>query len=168
MYDLDDILELLPYGNRECNCRLVYVYFAVIICLIFAYGLIMIKCFGEDRFIYVDFMNKVIVELPILGGIAGWPISHFICFFIAGLLFPNCFVLIFFLGVLWEIVETVLGTLNTLYEPQSKADGVLYHERWMSGRVEDIIFDMIGFWMGKLVIDSYRDYKYGNHKIYAF
>lgn len=168
MYDIDDFLSRLPYGGKDCNCRLAYVYFGIIICMIFTYILIMMNLFGETQLKYMDNMNKVIIELPILGGIAGWPISHFICFFVAGLLFPNCFVLVFFLGVLWEIVETVLGSFGKMANSsvEDSVGDVLYKDNWMSGRVEDIIFDVLGFLAGKMIIDAYRDNKYGNHKLY--
>lgn len=59
------------------------------------------------------------------------------------------------------------GKMLTEKAKKSKQNNsFLYKEIWFSGRVEDIIFDVLGFLTGKMIIDAYRDNKYGNHKIY--
>lgn len=160
MSGLDNFLEKLPYGDRNGRCRLVYVYFGIIFLLNIIYTLIIIIFFGVKNLKSADILNIKFCEIPGIGDVGGWPLSHFVAFFIAGILFPECFVLVFILGVFWEIFETVCGHLaNYFFGPPQTLQNSMYKGNWVDGRVEDIIFNLVGFLAGKMIIDTYRENK---------
>ena len=157
-------LTYLPSGNCF-ECRGMYIYFIVIILIIYIYVVAMMAFFGDDGQMKADKLNVVLIKDSPIGPIGGWPISHFIAFFIAGLLFPDCFLLAMGLGVLWEVYETVCGNLFYGDRPVCEDGSELYTGKWMQGRVEDIVFDFLGFVFGMMISLSYRDWKYGTHRI---
>ena len=58
-----------------------------------------------------------------------WNISHILCFLVLTLLFPDYFIHLFILGILWEITEMFFG-----------------HENWL-----DICWNLIGISVGLFI-----------------
>jgi hypothetical protein len=146
-----------PYGKE---CKYVYIIFAIIIFLIIAYWLYLrfktATCknscvpLGEN-----DGLNVQVMKLPYLEDCCSWwPISHFALFFILGLLFPHCGVLIISGGIIWELVEMLLSYFFN-HSPQrmrtTSENGLKfqYTQNWWAGSFKDVFFDVIGFFFGK-------------------
>lgn len=162
--ELEKGLSYLP-GGGCFECRGLYLYLLVIVFIIYIYVVGMMALFGDDGQMKADTLNVVLIENTPIGPIGGWPISHFIAFFIAGLLFPDCFWLAMALGVIWEVYETVAGNLFYGDRPVCEDGTEIYTGKWMQGRVEDIIFDFLGFVFGMMIALTYRDWKRGKERI---
>lgn len=87
-----------------------------------------------------------------LGAIPGgrantWLLSHFILYFILGLIFPLCDGPIIVAGILWEFVEALLGwTLGPVTRMTPNGIEKTY---WWQGNIMDILVNIIGFYLGK-------------------
>lgn len=118
--------------------------------LIFLYGMLVRNYFKKD-----------ILELK-FGNCTGcdyWAVTHFLFFVLLGYIWPNLLVELVIIGVLWEFVETFLGTRKlklfgrrvqligstdengNVIEDQSK-------DQWWYGRVSDIAFNTVGLVIG--------------------
>nr|QBK85880.1 MAG: uncharacterized protein LCMAC101_04750 [Marseillevirus LCMAC101] len=81
-----------------------------------------------------------------MGGFGGWYITHFIFFYIIGLLFPDCMLLAMTLGALFEIIESV--TAPILFSDRAPFPDMQY-TRW-DGTPIDLLFNFTGFVAGML------------------
>lgn len=154
MDGLETFLSWFPGGNCF-ECRGLYIYFIIIILLIYLYVVFMMAMFGDSGQVESDRLNIVLIKETPIGPIGGWPLSHFLAFFVAGLLFPDCFLVAMAAGVIWEIYETVVGNLFYGDRPICDDGSQLYQGKWMQGRVEDIIFDFLGFLFGMLIAKTF-------------
>ena len=146
--------------------RGIYVYILVILLGLIVNG---IALFIED-----DPLNKVIFKSECLykitgdreGKISWWPVSHFIMYFILGIVAPRYWMLWFTLGTIWELIEYLVGYIiseiqddnddnnddnNEDNEDNDNNDDTQYVERWVSGSINDIIFNLIGLIVGIFV-----------------
>jgi len=117
-------------------------------------------------------------NIPGIGPISGWRLSHFIAFFIAGFLFPQCICLIFILGVAWEVFESFLGNLTQTFVPRGEVSkrveistNIMYREGWIEGDVTDIIFNTVGLffgaWIGMAIRSAVRKIQnYQSHNLH--
>lgn len=139
----------------KCNkCLGVYKVFFVTTIFIIVYFLLIFFNYG-DKLVQNDFMNKVVFNVP--GSTtccSWWPVSHFVLFFILGLLFPECDVPVLVGGVLWELFETFLSfSKNQPDKHQSISRGnKVEYINWWSGSIKDIIFNTMGFYFGKSIL----------------
>jgi len=147
----------LPYCKE---CYGVYKILPIVILLIIMYFFVLKIVFGIDNIPGNDFMNRMAFDLKITETLFGekccsmWPISHFILYFILGLLFPECDVLVLGLGILWEVFEGVFGTFeNKLRNSGSeKVKHVEYSNSWWLGSYKDILFNFAGFYTAKFLL----------------
>jgi hypothetical protein len=90
-----------------------------------------------------------------------WPISHFIFYFILGLFFPQYQIEFIIIGIIWEIIEILLGQgchiakrgggyRKLFCNENASAKGTQY-TYWVSGSWSDIIFNIAGLYLGVLV-----------------
>jgi len=70
----------------------------------------------------------------------GWSVSHGLFYILLGYLFPDHFILLMFMGILWELMEEFV--LNSILP---KGGGC---QRWWFGRISDIPMNAIGFMIG--------------------
>lgn len=73
--------------------------------------------------------------------LTGWRISHFFLHLVLGALFPTKFVLFFCLGIVWEIIEYVIGILT---------DSSWWGES-LWAHCQDVIANSVGFLVGMLI-----------------
>jgi hypothetical protein len=131
-----------------------YLYFAVSVVIIFAYG--RFRCLNIDK--YTDPLENGIPNTSI----DGWSFAHFSFYMLIGYKFPNTFVLTLILGILWELFETYIG----IYKPKifknwgfcegkvmlsdsNETKGI--KKKWWYGKISDPIINIIGFIVGSLL-----------------
>jgi hypothetical protein len=128
------------------KCHLVYGVALIVACLaIVLYKKIILR---DDP--GQDFLNQGIVRLDKETLLSFWPISHFVVYFILGLMFPHPGCAVFFMvgGVLWEVFEEFMGTIAS--NNVVVAEGVQYRS-WWSGRVDDIFYNALGYFVGVFI-----------------
>lgn len=153
--------NLVCAKNRKCI--LVYVYFVIIVIIVLTYMILSAFLYGlENASKKEPFMKLLTGDIIFIGSISGWRISHFITFFIAGFLFPECICLIFILGVVWEMIEYSMANIcifiskkynSEKYQKNEKIEGIMYNNNggWLDGSVEDIIYNTLGLFFGVLL-----------------
>jgi hypothetical protein len=131
-----------------------YKLFLLSVALIIGYWLFLLGTYSsETDAIYADPLNKIVFGVPAIENCCSWwPISHFILFFIIGLLFPDCGCIAIISGILWELFEVgahaVIGRERQYVRGET---GVEYSQSWWAGSMKDILFNIVGFYSGKLV-----------------
>lgn len=101
---------------------------------------------GFSKIAENDVLNRILIRIK-NNRISGWGISHFIMYFIIGYLYPNCWIEATILGIIWELVECVLGKIfvNNDNKPD---DSTRKYTLWWSGTFEDIILNSAGLICG--------------------
>jgi len=79
--------------------------------------------------------------------ITGWSISHFIVFAIAGYYGHKHIICLMLIGILWEIIEIILGYIT---KSNNTDDSI-----WWYGSFSDIIVNFLGLMTGKYVIRKF-------------
>ena len=155
----ENIIKKLPYGE-QCggSYKLMFLIFAMIL----AYNMFMAVYWPNNSRVEVDVLNRKVFDFDYFMGncCSMWPISHFIFFFILGLLFPQCDVPVIAAGILWEIAEESISiirkTQNTRHIVNTSESGLQYRDSWWAGSMQDILFNIVGFYFGKLVVKSLK------------
>ena len=106
-----------------------------------------------------DFMNKKVINAPIIAKncCSWWPISHFIAFTIYSLIWPQHSVLLFCLGIFWELVEGVINWLESetstvvKHQPTRGRDGEVEDVEWWTASSKDVWFNLVGILFGRLL-----------------
>jgi len=141
--------ERAPFSE---TCGGVYFIFVIVLILIFGYALILrLSGRGENR-IHTDPLNQRVMDLPGIGPLSWWPLTHYFLFLILGILFPHCDLLVIGAGILWEVFEVLLSivTANTnAYQVVKNGDNIEYSYSWWSGSYKDILMNIAGFYTGK-------------------
>lgn len=123
--------------------QLYFIICSLCVCLILAYG--NYRCFNKDTY----FKDPLLTKLGLLD-LDGWSLTHVLFYVLLGYLFPDHFVPLMLMGVLWEIVEEFV--LNRLSSARSKCDKIVlprdHENRWWFGRVSDIPMNALGFVIG--------------------
>lgn len=70
-----------------------------------------------------------------------WALSHTILYFMLGYLFPEHLFILMLMGIVWEVVETGLGTMSD----------------WWFGRTTDIAFNLVGLIGGYVLRQNLGD-----------
>lgn len=82
-------------------------------------------------------------------------ISHFMTYFIFGLLYPNKYKIILCISILWELLEIIIVHNNILYY-LTKTYWIIPEKYWnetIKNKIIDFIANFIGYYLGsKLVI----------------
>lgn len=151
---MNDIVDKIISCDKPIR---ILVFISIIIGL---YNIILRKIYRDD-FIYHDILNKKIFNLDILENCcSGWTLSHFIVYFILGLLFPDCFVIIIIISILWEFIEVLIGSYvngdNWRRQITRDKNEIEYSTNWWSGSYKDIIFNILGFITGYVIIKTYK------------
>lgn len=155
----NNFLLTLPNG---CNCQYSIYFLLIIPIFIFIYGIIvfLLNRKKPGNVSNNDIMNNKVMDIPAIGQISGWKISHYILFLIMGILFPHCDLIVITLGILWEVVEFIIGEIlkhffgeNQYVDPTKE-----YSKKWITGSWTDIIFNVAGFYTGKLYVTWWKNY----------
>lgn len=123
--------------------------------IIVIYFIILCKMYGENV-VYKDVLNKKVLTLPFINfDCSWWPVSHFLLYGILGYYYPEQYLLILSIGVLWEIIEYIAEIVvmkKKKRKPLREEDGsIQYCECWWQGGISDIIFNTIGFMFGYML-----------------
>jgi len=115
----------------------------------------------KDDFVNHDPLNKKIINLNFISKncCSWWPISHFISFAILSYLWPPKYSIILFVyGVLWEIFEGIMNTMETkkgdVVKHQSTRNGSsnnVEYVTWWAASNKDILFNTIGIVLGRVI-----------------
>jgi len=136
-------------------CRGIYKLFTVVVIVILFYWFFLLAIKGSNHeTAYVDPLNRIVVRVNVLENCCSWwPISHFILFFIIGLLFPRgCDLVAIGGGIVWELFEVcAYYTLNMDRQAVRSGSGVQYSGNWWAGSFKDLIFNTMGFYLGKTI-----------------
>ncbi len=106
-----------------------------------------------------DVLNQIVVRLG-NGCCSSWPFTHMILFTVLTIMFPKprCILFIFVLGVLWELIENLIGLSLNLPKHvlrDSTTQIVQYNENWWAGSLLDIYFNLAGIILGLVLIKIY-------------
>jgi hypothetical protein len=120
-------------------------------------------------------------QVGINGQLSNWNVLHMLLFIIFGILCPNNYIYIIFIGIIWEFIELFFEYLNKVnhnsfyckYMPNSCAEKISSDEFWnhyfgikkyknslywcssgFIGQIIDIIFNTIGIYIGILIAKS--------------
>ncbi len=137
------------------GCAQSYRVLILVVLLITVYFWLLSAKYGKDGVIANDPLNQEVD--PRFPGVSWWPISHFLLFFLMGILFPKCDAPILFAGVLWEVIETVIKKVTQSHQglysdPErynSHTEKRQYADSWWAGSLQDIAFNVAGFYAGK-------------------
>jgi VanZ family protein len=83
------------------------------------------------------------------GEITGWVITHFILYFILGMVAPSQFSVWFTIGTLWELLEYLSGYIYKISGFKDKDQ--TFNDRWWCGSINDIIVNLFGLILGIFV-----------------
>ena len=128
--------------------------------VIMTYGLIM-KSLFKDKMILKDFMNYKICDISLFGAdcCSLWPFSHLILYAILAFIFPDCLIVLFIIGVVWELMEMSGDFIISKYnktkksrpmsqKKKSETSKVEYKGVWIQGNFKDILFNVVGIAIG--------------------
>lgn len=150
-------------SNSNCKlplctkCGGAYRIFIFVFFVMVVYWFYLKLAFDSKDMIHNDFMNKKVFDFPLLGNCCSfWPISHFILFFILGLLFPDCDIPIITIGILWEFFEMGLSYVigDEIHAVRRGVKDIEYISSWWQGSTKDVVMDVAGFYLGKLIIKA--------------
>lgn len=143
---------------RFDKCGGVYVIFLVVIVAIFLYYAVM-SWYLKKSMINDDLLNRKAFTFDVFPGCCSWwPVTHFVLFFIIGWFYPDCGVVAMTGGILWELVEAILGSLT----PPDKVNGStnnFEYTKWWGMSFKDIIANALGFYSAKLLRMVYENMK---------
>lgn len=142
-----NFLEHLPYGG---TCKNVYiVYFAMFAVIMFYYVMFL---FRDRSPVGRDMFNNIVFEdVPLFGNLSWWPISHFVMYTVLGFLFPQCYVLILTVGVLWELYEKWFSTVAPRNTAGSQSRAKQEYSTWWDWNWKDVVMNVLGFGFGVLL-----------------
>ena len=141
-----------------CEKKKLIAIFIILIALgliIMTYGLIMKALFKGDM-ILKDFMNYKLFDLKIFGArcCSLWPFSHLVLYAVLAFIFPDCLIVLFVIGVIWELLEMsgdfILSRSASLGKKRETitSEKVEYNGVWVQGNFKDLIFNAIGLAIG--------------------
>lgn len=121
--------------NKFYEINYIIYVFTICISLILIYGYIKCRYKIED-----PIKTKIIYDIDI------WALLHILIFFILTLLFPNQYILLFILGIIWEITEHLL---NLYFEYIN----IKCFTQWWYFRYVDILYNLIGIILAKILLN---------------
>ncbi|RLI51307.1 hypothetical protein DRO61_02765 [Candidatus Bathyarchaeota archaeon] len=160
---MSSFLDYLDPNNENCKlprCKKaagIYKIIVLVIGFILLYNIVLIIAWGSKADVVTkDPLNRTLFKIPVFDcNFSGWPLTHFLCFFILGLLFPDEDLFVVGGGILWEIFESTcfLCTGRTEHKKVCGRDNIEYTS-WWNGSFQDIIFNTLGFYAGKLIVKA--------------
>jgi len=114
------------------------------------------------NYVQHDPFNKQIIDLPIISKncCSWWPISHFVLFTLYSFIWPQYSWILFLYGVLWEVLEGIMNTIETekghevKHQQTRKGDKVEY-VTWWEASYKDILFNSTGIIVGRTLRQLY-------------
>ena len=87
-----------------------------------------------------------------------WSLSHYIFYAVLAYKYDN-YILLFIIGVLWEVFESCLGKfLKNRQVDIGKFKGLThYSEQWVIGNYSDIIFNTLGIFTGIFLKNIFKN-----------
>ena len=109
---------------------------------IFIYGILRCR-FNRD---YLQYKLKIL-DFDL------WSVTHILFYFALTYIYPNEYVYIFILGILWEISEYILGGLNpkNIKYLMGECGYMKKDESWWYGKFSDILANSIGIMLALLL-----------------
>jgi len=132
--------------------------YIVCILLIVAYGYFL-RATGTP-----DILAQRIFHHPICQDIDGWSGTHFLFFGLLGVLYPHRHLRFLTVGVLWEVIETVLGQnklevsgrrLQLIGDQDEEGNSTGADDAYWYGKESDIIVDIAGYSLGSAWASKY-------------
>ncbi len=148
----ENITKKLPFGKK---CGGSYKLMFVVFVMILAYNVFMAMYWPNTARVDVDIFNRKVLDFDyFLGNCCSmWPISHFIFFFVLGILFPQCAVPVIAGGILWEMFEEGIAIIPQKTRHVTTTNGkIQYRDSWWAGSMQDILFNILGFYFGKYTL----------------
>lgn len=148
--------------TRTCSkCTGVYRIFLFIVVIILLYWIFLYSVSSDTQnLLSRDFMNIKLFNFNALENCcSGWPISHFILFYILGLLFPDCTFWVIGAGVAWEVFEVLLSYVDIMNRQPVRgniSNKIEYSQNWWAGSSKDILMNTVGFLLGKLTVCIFK------------
>jgi hypothetical protein len=146
-------------GCTACARKGIYKIFLLVVLVICGYWILLLGANGsEAKTVYADPLNKIVFNFPwIENCCSSWPLTHFILFFIIGVLFPECDFTALAGGIAWELFEVFSHKMaswnrQSIRRTGSGSDKVEYSQNWWAGSSKDILFNFAGFYTGKLLV----------------
>jgi hypothetical protein len=68
-----------------------------------------------------------------------------------GFLYPQCWLPIMILGLVWELIEYIAGLIFVHRRKVVTSKGVQYNDKWWSANIFDPFFNAFGFVLGFLL-----------------
>lgn len=128
------------------HCKNLYIVFGVTI-LVIAMYFIVIRYFLNANPEKSDILNRTVFTLN-GESYSWWPLSHLIFFYFIGIFFPRCTVPAITAGILWELVELIVSTATQ--QAVVLDDGTVQYNTWWGPSFADIVFNIVGFFLGKI------------------
>lgn len=125
------------------------VYIAVTI-LFLLYGVHLISNGNKfSNIAKLDILNTVVYNNNGIR-LSGWGISHFVMYLLIGLICPHCWKEATVLGIIWEVVESILGNIF-VNDTSDTTDSNIKYKLWWDGDPQDIVINSIGLICGILI-----------------
>ena len=111
----------------------------------------------KNDYVNHDPLNKQIIHMPLISKncCSLWPISHFVLFAVYSYIWPHYSWVLFLYGVLWEVLEGIMNTLETGQGQEVKhqrtrmKDTKLEYVTWWEASYKDILFNSVGIVVGR-------------------
>tara|TARA_Y100000389_G_scaffold203601_1_gene252568 strand:+ start:2206 stop:2577 length:372 start_codon:yes stop_codon:yes gene_type:complete len=116
--------------NYRYRYKEIIIFFLFIILSIFTY-----------RYIKNNYLLFDILEEKIFWNFNYWGLSHIISFFILTLIYPNYWIFLFIMGILWEIFEYFLQEIYKKY----------FDDYWYAQYI-DLLYNGIGILLAKIIL----------------
>ena len=139
-----------------CGCVKVYV---VVFLFIVIYTIILCCIKSLENIHKIDFMCKPIFNIK-GHDYTLWPISHFLMYFVLAFVCREHWKMFLVLGIIWELFETWLGYVIDVKDRKPSTKD--YNENWLSGNVDDIIFNIAGYICGSICYFAIQNIKKSN------
>lgn len=148
--------------DKSCWTKMIQVY-GITFALFCAYSLYLVS-HGFNDISENDFLNKKIFDINGFY-LSGWGLSHIIMYFIIGCMYPYCWKEAMVIGIIWEAIETIMGSIFTNKPNKSMiTNKTTVYDLWWSGSLVDLVFNAFGFLMGAGVA-YYLKQRKGDKKI---
>ena len=110
----------------------------------------------KSDYVMHDPLNKQIIDIPLISKncCSLWPVSHLVLFTVYSYIYPQYSWILFLYGVLWEVIEGIMNTLETdkgeqvKHQQTRKGDQVEY-VTWWEASYKDILFNSVGIIIGR-------------------
>ena len=122
--------------------QILFIFFICIL-VIMSYGILLCMS-GTSR--------DPLETTPIIWGIDGWSMTHFVFFLFLGYLFPGHFFFVFILGSSWELFEYWFGKNNKKFSRGYDCNlNKLKQDEWWYAKGSDLFLNLLGYIVGSYI-----------------